>query len=69
MDTSIPKLVSNSGSTVVRASRSWLVHSYAGFNMGKFVTFSEKLHFIWSDGHSIKGDNTTTNQAGFLGTI
>jgi hypothetical protein len=44
-------------------------HSYVGFNIGGFVNFSEKLHFIWSVGHSITNDHTTTAYAGFLITI
>ena len=43
--------------------------SFTGFNLGGFVNFTEKFHFIYSLGHSIKGDNTTMAYAGFLITI
>jgi hypothetical protein len=44
-------------------------HSYVGFNIGGFVNFSEKFHFIYSIGHSITSDRTTTAYAGLLITI
>lgn len=40
-----------------------------GFNLGGFLNFSEKFHFIFSAGHSITNDNHTTAYAGFLWTI
>jgi hypothetical protein len=44
-------------------------HSYVGFNIGGFLNFSEKIHFIYSLGHSITGEQTTTAYAGILITI
>ena len=44
-------------------------HSFAGINLGGFVNFSEKFHFIYSVGHSITSDHTTMAYAGFLITI
>jgi hypothetical protein len=43
--------------------------SSGGFNLGGFVNFSEKFHFIFSAGHSITNQNFTTAYAGFLWTI
>lgn len=44
-------------------------HSFTGFNLGGFVNFTEKFHFIYSIGHSITGDHTTMAYAGFLITV
>jgi hypothetical protein len=43
--------------------------SSAGFNIGGFLNFSEKFHFIFSAGHSIIHENLTTAYAGLLWTI
>jgi hypothetical protein len=43
--------------------------SFVGFNIGGFVNFSEKIHFIYSVGHSITSDHTTSAYAGILITI
>ncbi len=43
--------------------------SMTGFNLGGFVNFSEKIHFIYSAGHSITGENTTMAYAGLLITL
>lgn len=40
-----------------------------GFNIGGFINFSDKIHFIFSAGHSITGESTTTAYAGLLITI
>jgi len=41
----------------------------SGFNLGGFLNFSEKFHFLFSVGHSITNENYTTSYAGFLWTI
>jgi len=41
----------------------------SGFNVGGFLNFSEKFHFIFSAGHSITNGNYTTAYAGLLWTI
>jgi hypothetical protein len=41
----------------------------AGFNLGGFVNFSKKFHFIFSAGHSVAGDHFFTSYAGALWTI
>lgn len=41
----------------------------SGFNLGGFLNFSEKFHFLFSVGHSITNENYTTAYAGFLWTI
>ena len=43
--------------------------SSTGFNLGGFLNFSEKFHFIFSAGHSITNENYTTAYAGLLWTI
>jgi len=43
--------------------------SSTAFNLGGFLNFSEKFHFIFSAGHSITNENYTTAYAGFLWTI
>ena len=43
--------------------------SSSGFNLGGFLNFSEKFHFIFSVGHSITNQNYSTVYAGFLLTI
>jgi len=40
-----------------------------GFNLGGFINFTEKVHFIFSAGHSLSGEPTTTTYAGLLITI
>jgi hypothetical protein len=40
-----------------------------GFNIGGFINFSPKFHFIFSAGHSISGGNFFTSYAGVLWTI
>lgn len=44
-------------------------HSFVGFNIGGFVNFTDKLHFIYSLGHSISKDRSTMSYIGFLVTI
>ena len=43
--------------------------SSAGFNIGGFVNFSEKVHFIFSAGHSFLNESTFTSYAGLYITI
>jgi hypothetical protein len=43
--------------------------SFVGFNIGGFINFSERFHFIYSAGHSISGDHAFMAYAGFLVTI
>lgn len=44
-------------------------HSSSGFNLGGLITLSEKMHFIFSAGHSISGSVFFTSYAGLLFTI
>jgi hypothetical protein len=44
-------------------------HSFIGINLGGFVNFSDKLHFIYSFGHSITKDKSFMSYIGFLVTI
>jgi hypothetical protein len=41
----------------------------SGFNVGGFLNFSKKFHFIFSAGHSITNGNYATAYAGLLWTI
>lgn len=43
--------------------------SSAGFNIGGSVNFTEKVHLIFSAGHSIASDNSFSAYIGFLITI
>ena len=43
--------------------------STAGFNLGGFLNFSEKFHFIFSVGHSLMNDRFFTSYGGLLWTI
>jgi len=43
--------------------------SLTGFNLGGFINFSEKIHLIFSAGHSITGNPAYTTYTGLLITI
>ena len=43
--------------------------SSVGFNIGGFLNFSEKFHFLFSIGHSLTNTNYTTAYTGILLTI
>jgi hypothetical protein len=43
--------------------------SFAGINLGGFINFSEKFHFIYSFGHSITKDKSFMSYLGLLWTI
>jgi len=43
--------------------------SAVGFNLGGFLNFSEKFHFLFSVGYSLTNENYTTAYVGFLWTI
>jgi hypothetical protein len=42
---------------------------YLGFNLGGFINFSEKFHFIFSAGQSLAGEKGTMAYCGLLWTI
>jgi len=44
-------------------------NSFAGFNIGGLINFSDQLHFIYSVGHSITRDKSFMSYIGFLVTI
>lgn len=43
--------------------------SFAGFNLGGFINFSDSFHFIFSAGHSITKNKSFMSYAGLLWTI
>ena len=57
------------GELFYRSSSTVNGRQLTGFNIGGFINFSDKIHFIFSAGHSITGDKTTMTYAGLLFTI
>jgi hypothetical protein len=57
------------GELFYRTASSAGSNSFAGFNIGGLVNFSDQFHFIYSVGHSITRDKSFMSYIGFLVTI
>lgn len=57
------------GELFYRTPADYQGHSFVGTNIGGFVNFSDKIHFLYSFGHSITKDRTFMSYAGILITI
>lgn len=57
------------GELFYRTASSDTGSSFAGFNLGGLINFTDKLHLIFSFGHSITTDKSFMSYIGFLVTI